>query len=251
VNDAELNLSGREQSLGDREQAGEVVLDHHQDAPESALDEPAEDEFPVFEVFPPESTEAGQDPFLTVSPETHGHVDTGRSQPLALAQFDVLAVDEKSEQVGVERTGVAEVELLDEFAGDQVEVLLGSGEAESAEGSLSGIDRTARGKQAEQQRLSFLGEVTLIGWRKHRGSEVSATGAGNAELKRDASQPKGTAVGAVGLVPGHPREKGAALGLAQGLEAERQELSEVEITEAGGDGSLDLGLRGLAHDQLG
>jgi hypothetical protein len=49
-----------EQALGDRQQAGEVVMDNQQDASEAALDQTAEDIFPLLQILAPEPKENGE-----------------------------------------------------------------------------------------------------------------------------------------------------------------------------------------------
>ncbi len=43
---------------------------------------------------------------FAVGAEPTDHVDSGRTKPVAIAQLDVLGVDEQGEQVGIERACV-------------------------------------------------------------------------------------------------------------------------------------------------
>ena len=66
--------------------------------------------------------------------KTNDEVDASRSQPVGIPDLDVLAIEEDSEQVGVNGSGVDEFELLDETLGNGVEFICGGAEAHLFEG---------------------------------------------------------------------------------------------------------------------
>jgi hypothetical protein len=102
VDDAQLHVGLWEQPLGDGEQPREVVLDNEEHAAQAPLDETAQDELPVFGVLPPWPGETAEDPALAVTAEANHHVDAAGAQPIAFPYFDVLAIDEKRNEVGVD-----------------------------------------------------------------------------------------------------------------------------------------------------
>src|SRR5579885_171439 len=87
VNDTELDVGLRKQAFGDGEQAGEVVVDQQQDAPQAAFDQTAEDVFPLLEVLASEAEQAGQDTLFAVAAETNDQVDAPGAEAVALADL--------------------------------------------------------------------------------------------------------------------------------------------------------------------
>lgn len=51
VDGTELNVGVGEQALGDREQAGKIILHQEQHATQTAFEQTAQHELPVFEIF--------------------------------------------------------------------------------------------------------------------------------------------------------------------------------------------------------
>src|SRR5262249_35094164 len=93
VNRAELDVGvGKEPLAG--HQTGKVVLNENHHTAETAFNESPQNPFPVFNVFTAGLGDTTQDAFLAISAQTDHQVDAGRTELIALAQFDVLAVDE-------------------------------------------------------------------------------------------------------------------------------------------------------------
>jgi hypothetical protein len=89
------------------------------------FDEPAQNRFPILEVLTAELPQAGQDTLFAVDVKPTGQVNGGGTEPVGIAQLDVLGVDEQGEQVGIERAGVSQLELLDELVANGFEFVLG------------------------------------------------------------------------------------------------------------------------------
>ena len=116
VNDTELDVGLGEQAAGDGQQAGEVVVDQQQDAPQAAFDQTAENVFPLLEVLASEAEQAGQDTLFAVAAETNDQVDAPGAEAVALADLDVFGIEEEGEQIGIERAGVTQFQVVDEVA---------------------------------------------------------------------------------------------------------------------------------------
>ena len=116
VNDTELDVGLRKQAFGDGEQAGEVVVDYQQEAPQAAFDQTAEDVFPLLEVLASEAKEAGQNALFAVAAETDDQIDAPGAEAIALADLDVLGIKEEGEPIGVQRAGVTQFQVVDEVA---------------------------------------------------------------------------------------------------------------------------------------
>jgi hypothetical protein len=163
VDDTELDVSLGEQALGDGQQAGEVVVDDQQHAPQPSFNQAAQDIFPLLQTLAPEPKENGQDALFAVAAEAQGQVEGSGAEPVAFFDLDVLGIKKEGEEIGIEGTRVAELELFQEVAGHGFQVLFGSGQTDSAQGSLGRIEGTTRGEQAEQQGLGFFRVITLVG----------------------------------------------------------------------------------------
>ena len=109
-------------------------------------------------------------------------------EPVAFFDFDVLGIKKEGEEIGIEGTRVAELKLFQEVAGHGFQVLFGSGQTDSAQGSLGRLEGTTRGEQAEQQGLGFFRVIALVGRRQDGGSKVAAAGARNVNLERHRTQ---------------------------------------------------------------
>ncbi len=83
---AELNVGIGKQALGDREQSGKIILHQEEDAAQTAFEQVAQHSFPVFEIF----------------------VDAGGTQTIAVAELDIFAIEEQSQQIGIERSAIAQ-----------------------------------------------------------------------------------------------------------------------------------------------
>jgi hypothetical protein len=57
------------------------------------------------------------DALLAVAGEADGQVDRRGPEPVPLFDLDVLGIEKESEEIGIERTRVAELELFKEVAG--------------------------------------------------------------------------------------------------------------------------------------
>lgn len=113
VNDAELNIGVGEQALGDRQQAGEIILNDHQNAAEAPLNQIAENGFPILEVFAAELDGGREDLPFAVAPQGDDDIEASGAQLIAILDFDILAVDAQGQQIRGNRPAVAELEFFD------------------------------------------------------------------------------------------------------------------------------------------
>src|SRR5207249_3558584 len=247
VDDAKLDVSLGEQPPRDGQQSGEVVLDHDHYTSQPALHQAAQDELPVLEVFAAEAGEAREHSLLAVSAQADDQVDAARSQPIPVAHFHVLAVEEKRQQISLERPSVPQIELLHQAGGHRVEILLRRAQSHLLESNLGGVYRTAGGEKAQQQGLRLFGVASIVAVRQKGRTELAAPGAWHADVDRDGTQREGAIVTAIALVPDHTCQVGSALGQAQIAQHEPEQLTQAEVTEPRGEHVVDLGLRGLRH----
>jgi hypothetical protein len=142
-NDTELDVGLRKQAFGDREQAGEVVVDQQQDAAQAALDQTAEDVFPLLEVLASEAEEAGQDTLLAVAAQADDQVDRAGTEAVALADLDLLGVEEEGEPIRVQRATVLQFQFFDEVVGDIFQLLFGGGQSHFVQSALGRVEGAA------------------------------------------------------------------------------------------------------------
>ena len=102
VNGTQLDIGVGKHTLGDAEQAGEVVVDDNHDAPEAPFQERAQDGFPTLEVFAAMFYETAQDFLSAVAVKAGDEVDASRPQTFVFFDFDVLTIEEDGEHVGVD-----------------------------------------------------------------------------------------------------------------------------------------------------
>src|SRR5579883_284475 len=149
MDDTELDIGLGEQAAGDGQQAGEVVVDHQQEAPQAAFDQSAQDVLPLLEVLASEAEQTGQNALFAVAAQADDQVDGPGTKAIALTNLDVLGIKEEGEQIGVERASIAQLQFVDEVAGDGIEFRLGGGQSHVAQGSLGGVDGAAGSQQVE------------------------------------------------------------------------------------------------------
>ena len=247
VNDTELDVGLGEQAFGDGEQAGEVVVDYQQEAPQAAFDQTAEDVFPLLEVLASEAEEAGQETLLAVAAETDDQIDAPGAEAIALADLDELGVEEEGEPIRVQRATVLQFQFFDEVVGDIFPLLFGSGQSHFVQSGLGGVEGAAGGQQVESQGLSLLGVIARVGRRQEAGSEGSVAGAGHVNLQRDGAHLQGARGGAVAFIGGCARQKSLSFGLAEAVEDERQQFAQAERAETGSQRLGELGGQGFGR----
>src|SRR5262245_16685366 len=67
VNDAKLHVGIGEQAFGNRQQTTEVIVDDDHDATKAALNQSAQDQLPIFEIFTTWSCDTRQDLFFPIT----------------------------------------------------------------------------------------------------------------------------------------------------------------------------------------
>src|SRR5215831_193506 len=202
MDSAELDVGIGKEALADGEQTGEVVLNENHHPPKATLNQTPKDGFPVFEIFTTWSGDTTQDTLLAITPQTNSQVDTSGTQFITLAPFDVLAIDKHSQQVRIQRPAVAQFQFLDHSRCHAFQILFRAGQAHLLKCVFGGIDRAARAKQSQQQRLDFLAVTATIVRRQSRRPELSGSSARHANFDRNGSQLKGTIVKTVRLIGG-------------------------------------------------
>ena len=105
---AELNVGIGEQALGDGEQSGKIILHQEEDAAQTAFEQVAQHSFPVFEIFAAGAGQAGEDLLSAIAAQADDDVDAGGTQTIAVAKLDIFAIEEQSQQIGIERSAVAQ-----------------------------------------------------------------------------------------------------------------------------------------------
>src|SRR5215472_13594943 len=118
MDNAELDVSLGKEAFHDAEESREVVLDDKEDPPETSFEEASEDGLPFLQAFPARSSHAAEDPALTIATQTDDHVDAARAKTVAVADLHVFPVHEDGDDVGIQRTGVSELDLFDEAGRD-------------------------------------------------------------------------------------------------------------------------------------
>ena len=109
VNYAELNLSGGKQAFGDGQQTGKIILNDDENTAQTALEQAAQDELPVFQILAAGLCKAGQHSFFAIPTQPNDQVNTSGFEAIALADLDVLTVEKQSQQVRIQRTSVAQL----------------------------------------------------------------------------------------------------------------------------------------------
>lgn len=124
-------------------------MDHQQDAPQAAFDQTAQDVFPLLEVLASEAKQTGQDTLFAVAAQADDQVDRPGTKAITLTDLDLFGIEEEGEQIGVERASIAQLQFVDEVAGDGIEFLLGGGQSHFAQGALGRVHRPAGSQQIE------------------------------------------------------------------------------------------------------
>jgi hypothetical protein len=204
-------------------------LDDEHNASEPSLDERAENELPVFEIFPTESGEAREHGFFAIPTEANDQVDASGPEAVGFSKLHVLTVEEHGKQVGVNGTGVFELDFLDKIRGDGVEFVFGGAEAHVFESLFCGIDRASGREQTDEQSLCLIGVSSFVGRRQRAGSKRAGSSTRYIDIDRDAAHHQGTLVASVALVGVDAREVVSTFGLAEGGQHQAQKLSEIEL----------------------
>ena len=99
-----------------------------EDATQTALEQAAQDQLPVFQILAAGLAEAGQHAFLAIAAETDDEVNTGGLEAIAVSDFDILAIAKQGQQVGIQRTSIAQLQFFHETDGNFFQLLLRAGQ---------------------------------------------------------------------------------------------------------------------------
>jgi len=83
-------------------------LYQEEDAAQAAFEQVAQDGFPVFEIFTAGPGQAGEDLLSAIAAQADDDIDASGTQTIAVAKLALLAIEEQSQQIGIERSTVAQ-----------------------------------------------------------------------------------------------------------------------------------------------
>lgn len=232
VDNAELYIGIWEEALANREKAGEVILDDEKDTAETSLDEATKDGSPVLQVLASKKGLAGENTLLAITAEADDEINTSGTKAVAVTDFDELAIEENSQEIGVHGARISEFEFLGELGRDGVEVVVVDGKTEFVKSGLGRLERARGSEKSGDEVLGLLGKAALIERRKEGGTEGSGTGPCDVNGKRDGAEKDGARVGSVGFVVGTFLEESGALGGAETREHLAQDLAQGEVAKA-------------------
>src|SRR5262249_38396676 len=107
VNNAQLNVGGWEQTRRDWRQTAKVIVNDNHDATKATFNQPAQNQLPVFEIFATWSGDTSENLFFAVATQANDDVDTCRTQFVTIPEFNVFAIQKKSQHIGMDGTAVA------------------------------------------------------------------------------------------------------------------------------------------------
>src|SRR5215471_8398955 len=183
----------------------------------------------TFQVLAADLRETSQHSFLAISAETEDQINTGGFEAIAVADFDVLAIEKQGQQVGIQWTSVAQLQFFDETGSDFFQLLFGTGQTHFVQSIAGGRQRPAGTEQAEQQRLSFLAIATLIARGQRGWAKLPAAGAWDLHFDGYRSDQQRAGIKAVGFVLRSALQIGASFGVNQARKQCSQELAQAEI----------------------
>src|SRR4051794_12714708 len=94
VNRTKLNIGVRKEADVDGQQTAEVVLNDNHHSAQATLDQATQHEFPILKILTAGSSNAAEHAFPAVTTNTDDQINACRSQLVAIAKFNVLAVHE-------------------------------------------------------------------------------------------------------------------------------------------------------------